>query len=183
MLLRLSRPLLQGTLLLSPVVMCFPAGGGTGAATQAMTATIAPGLVLSAPAGAVLTHSQNNFSAFQSTLALNYEARTTPTGSGRITLQVTSDFAPTGGPSAAKGTLTYTCAGATLGTACSGSQTASTTAQTPVLTVPASSCTGGGGACSAQDPNTMNLTFTLVDDPAYQTGSYSATITFTISAT
>ena len=180
---RLSRSLLQSTLLLLPLIICSPAGGGTGTAAQTITATITPGLALSAPSTAVLTHSQNNFSPFQSTLALKYETRTTPTGSGRITLQVTTDFAPAGGPSATKGTLTYTCGGATLGTACSGSQTASTTAQTPVLTLPGSSCTGGGGACSAQDPNTMNMTFTLVDDPAYQTGSYSATITFTISAT
>jgi hypothetical protein len=170
-------------MLLSGLFVSLPAGGGTGSATQTLSATITPGLALSAPASAVLSHSQNNFQPFQTSLALKYEARTTPTGSGRITLQVTSDFSPAGGPSAAQGALTYTCSGATLGAACSGSQTASTTAQTPVLTLPASSCTGGGGACSAQDPNSLNLTFTLTDDPAYQTGSYSATITFTISAT
>lgn len=181
--LRMFRSLVGPGLLVSVVLSGLPAGGGTGSTTQTITATILPGLALSAPASAVLTHSTNNFQPFQTNLALNYEARTTPTGSGRITLQITSDFTPTGGPSAASGALTYTCGSAALGTPCSGSQTASTTAQTPVLTLPASSCTGGGGACSAQDPNTMNLTFTLVDNPTYQTGSYSATITFTISAT
>jgi hypothetical protein len=115
---------------------------------------------------------------------VSYQVRTTPGGSGgKITLQVTNDFSPTGGPTAASGALTYVCGGANLGTACSGTQTASTTTSTPVLTVPASACTGGGGACSSQNPNSMNLTFTLTDNPVYPTGTYSANITFTISAT
>jgi hypothetical protein len=95
---------------------------------------------------------------------------------------VASDFSPSGGPTAASGALTYLCGGANLGTACSGTQTASTTTQTPVLSVPASACTGGGGACSSQNPNSVSLTFTLIDSPVYSTGTYSANITFTISA-
>src|SRR5208283_1908743 len=129
------------------------------------------------------SHSSTTFQPFTATVAVSYEVRTTPVGSGSITLQVTSDFTPTGGPAAAAGALTYVCSGANLGTACSGTQTASTTTQTPVLTVPASTCTGGGGACSGQNPNSMNLTFTLTDSPAYPTSTYSANVTFTISAT
>ena len=172
-----------GAICLLLALVSFSAGGGTGAAVQTLSATINPAWTISAPGTATLTHTQNNFQPFQTSFAVNYEVRTTPTGGGAITLQVTGDFAPTGGPSAAAGALKYTCTGANLGTACSGTQTASPTAQTPVLTLPASACTGGGGACSGQDPNSVNLTFTLTDDPAYSTGSYSANITFTISAT
>jgi len=173
-----------GWCLLLLVLLPFPSGGGTGNATQTLSAMITPGAVLSAPGSATLTHSQTTFQPFQASLAVSYEVRTSPTGSGgKITLQVTHDFTPAGGPSAASGVLTYTCGAANLGTPCSGTQTASTTAQTPLLTVPASACTGGGGSCSGQDPNSVNLTFTLTDNPAYATGSYSATVTFTISAT
>jgi hypothetical protein len=138
---------------------------------------------LTSPTSASLAHSQNTFQPFQTSVAVNYAVRTSPVGGGQITLEVSNDFSPTGGPSVSSGALTYTCAGASLGTPCSGTQTASTTAQTPVVTLPASACTGGGGACSGQDPNSVNLTFTLTDDPGYSTGSYSASVTFTISAT
>jgi hypothetical protein len=161
----------------------LPAGGGTGSAGQTLTATINPAWALSVPSSATLTHGTTAFQPFQANLTVNYQVRTSPVGSGKITLQVASDFSPAGGPAAAKGNLTYTCGGANLGTACNGTQTASTTIQTPVLTVPASACTGGGGACSSQDPNQLNLTFTLTDDPGYATGTYSATVLFTISAT
>ena len=176
-------PRRAGPWLLLLVSSSFPAGGGTGTTTQTLSATINPAWNLTTPGTATLTHTQSTFQPFHATFAVNYEVRTTPVGSGKITLQVTSDFSPTGGPSAASGALTYTCTSANLGTPCSGTQTASTTAQTPVLTLPASACTGGGGACSGQDPNSVNLTFTLTDSPAYPTGSYSANVTFTISAT
>jgi hypothetical protein len=161
----------------------IPASGSTGTGTQTLTATINPIGSLTAPASANLTSVGTTFQPFTGSLAVTYKARTTPVGGGSITLNVSSDFSPSGGPSAAGGALAYTCSAATLGTACSGSQTASTTVQTPVLTLPASACTGGGGACSSQNPNSVNLSFTLTDSPAYATGTYSAKVTFTISAT
>jgi hypothetical protein len=161
----------------------LPAGGGTGTAVETLTATLNPVGALTTPGTATLSHSSNSFQPFTATVPVNYQVRTTPVGGGAITLQVTSDFTPSGGPSAASGALTYVCSGANLGTACSGTQTASTTSQTPVLTVPASACTGGGGACSGQNPNSVSLTFTLIDSPVYSTGAYSANVTFTISAT
>jgi hypothetical protein len=54
---------------------------------------------------------------------------------------------------------------------------------TPVVTILTSSCTGGGGSCSASNPNTVSVNLTLADPPSYQTGTYSANVTFTISAT
>jgi hypothetical protein len=156
--------------------------GASATTNQTLSAGFSPIAKVSVPVSLAVTGTQR-FSGFSGTLPISYRARTTPFGGGTLTVRVTSDFSPSGGPSAASGALTYSCSGATLGTPCSGNQTASTSSQTPVLTLPASACTGGGGACSPQDPNTVNVIFNLTDDPGYSTGSYSASITFTISAT
>jgi hypothetical protein len=161
----------------------MPAGGATGTGTQSLSAVIDAVGALTAPASASLSPNSTAFQPFTGSVSLSYQARTTPAGGGSIGLSMSSDFAPAGGPSISTGALTYTCSGASLGSACSGMQTVSTTAQTPVLTLPASACTGGGGACSNLNPNSVNLTFTLTDSPAYPTGTYSAKITFVISAT
>jgi len=160
-----------------------PVGGSIGTGNQSLSATVYPVGSITVPASAALTTSATRFEPFSGSVVLSYRARTSPGGGGNVTLNVTSDFAPPGGPSVAAGGLVYTCGGATLGTACSGAQTASTTSQTPVLALPAAACTGGGGACSSQNPNSVNLTFILADDPGYATGVYSARVTFTISTT
>ena len=156
--------------------------GDTGSTTQTLNATLSPLGTATAPSSVALTRGAVAFTTYQATLPVSFRVRTTPTGSGTITMQVTSNFTPAGGPSVTANTLTYSCS-TTYGTACSANQTASTSTQTPVLTVPASACTGGGGSCSGSDPNTVTLTFSLTDDPQYATGSYSAQVTFTISAT
>lgn len=157
--------------------------------TQTLQATIAPlGGLFTQAAPVALIKSNTSFNTFTGTMTLSYRARTSQgTGQGSITVKATVDFAPSGGPSIAKppsvgDTFTYTCSGATLGTSCSGTQTVSTTAATNVVTLGASACTGGGAPCSTANPNTANVTFTLTDDPKYKTGSYSATLTWTISA-
>jgi hypothetical protein len=127
-----------------------------------------------------VTHSGATFAAFAGSDALSYKIRTTiSTGTGSITVKATANF-PAGGPSVTNGDLTYTCGGATLGTACTGAQTVSTTTGTNVIaSFPAGSCTGSG--CGGSDPNSVTINLSLVDNPAFQTGSYSATLTFTIS--
>ena len=172
----------QDTCILLLGLVPVPAVCATAVATQSLNATVNPAWAMSVQASAGLTHGQQAFQPYQANVPLNYQVRTTPTGGGKITLQVTNDFAPAGGPSVSNGVLTYTCGSATLGSPCSGTQTASTAAQTLVVNLPSSACTGGGGACTAQDPNSVTLTFSLTDDPVYATGSYSAHITFTISA-
>jgi hypothetical protein len=157
-------------------------GQGSGSATQTLTAEIDPIAALTVGGSAALLPGAAKFSPFQVTLPISYWARTRSTGAGAITARVTSDFAPAGGPSAVTGALQYTCTSATYGTACSGTHTASTVSETPVLTLPPSACMGGG-TCGPAAPNTVTLSFTLIDDPTYQTGSYSAVVTFTISAT
>lgn len=156
--------------------------------TQTLDATIVPlGGLFMPSSQLVLRKSSESFNAFTGSVSIAYRARTTQgTGQGSITVEATSDFAPAGGPSianppSAADTFTYTCGGATLGVACSGTQTVSTTAATNVVSLGASECTGGGAPCSSANPNTTTITFSLPDDPKYQTGSYSATLTWTIS--
>jgi hypothetical protein len=161
----------------------------TAQTTQTLQATIVPlgGLfTLSTPIA--LTKTNTTFNAFTGSMTLNYRARTSQgAGQGTITVKATVDFTPAGGPSIAKppsagDTFTYTCGWTTLGAPCSGTQTVSTTASTNVVSIGSSACTGGGAPCSMSDPNSANVNFTLIDDPQYKTGSYSATLTWTISA-
>jgi hypothetical protein len=163
--------------------------GATTTTTQTLQAVISPlGGLFSFPNSVTLTKTGSTFSNFTNSLSIQYRERTTQgSGSGSITVKATADFTPTGGPSIASppstgDALQYTCSGATLGTACTGTQTVSTSTSTSVVTFSASECTGGGGSCSSSSPNTVTLSFALTDDPKYYTGSYSATLTFTISA-
>ncbi|MBZ5580093.1 MAG: hypothetical protein LAP40_26330 [Acidobacteriia bacterium] len=155
----------------------------TGMASQTLSAWLYPTAKLSVPAATTMSPGAGRFRSFSAVMPVTYRARTTAGGGGSITLQVTGDFSPAGGPSVSGGALQYSCSEASLGTACAGLQTAAVGYQTPVLTVPAAACTGGGGACSAADSNSLRLNFTLADDPGYATGSYSAQLTFIISAT
>jgi hypothetical protein len=166
-------------LILVPVFLL----GVTGTTTQTLSAQINALGKVSVPASLALTSAGTTFVAYSGNLTVSYRARTTmTTGSGSLSMQATADFSPAGGPSIAGGQLTYTCSAASLGVACSGTQTASTASQTSVVTLGASLCTGGGGSCSSANPNTVQSTFTLSNNPAYKTGTYSATLTFTISA-
>ena len=126
--------------------------------------------------------SPSTFADYVGSTNFTYKIRTSSGGSGTITMQITSDFAPAGGPSVAAppdptDTLAYTCSLIAPGTACAGSQSASTTAQTGVATF-------GGDAHSTKLGNGPNsVAWTLSNDPLYDTGAYNATATFTISAT
>ena len=174
-------------LLLAPV--CSQAQTRLGTQTLYLTLQNAVNMTVS-PSSVSLTHTGTAFSNYTSasSITVSYWIRTTPsTGSGNVQVQA-AEFTPTGagGPviGSSGGPLTYTCSGATLGTNCSGNQTLSITTQTPVVTsIPARACTGGGGNCSSAIPNTVSTSFTLTNNPAYKTGSYSSVLTFTISAT
>jgi hypothetical protein len=128
-----------------------------------------------------LTSGGTIFGAYTGTTSLTYKIRTTTSGgTGSITLEVTTDFAPAGGPSVvtpptAGDALTYTCTAAAPGTACAGPLTSSHTVQTSVATF-------GANAHSASAGNAGSVVWSLTDDPTYATGTYAATVTFTISA-
>ena len=130
-----------------------------------------------------LTTSTTTFAnPFTGTTNFSYKVRTTKVGgSGSITSQVTSDFTAGGGgnPSVAAppagDTLSYTCNLTGVGSACSGSQTASTSSATSVATF-------GANAHSSAAGDSGSVAWSLTNDPGYPTGSYNATVTFTIAA-
>lgn len=160
-----------------------PAGrAATATTTQTLTASLGALAKLSVPGSLLLSPTGTSFSPFAATMTLNYRARTTPTGGGTITVQATGDFSPIGGPSVASGDLTYVCSGASLGIECAGTQTVRGGSATPVVALPISGCSGGGGACSSADPNTVLLQFNLNNNPAASTGTYQVTLQFTASA-
>jgi len=147
------------------------------------------GTLARAPAGAspegrnvtMLTSSDDSLSDYVGTTSFVYFIRTgTVGGSGFIKLQVTQDFAPSGGPSVGAppspdDTLRYSCAVSSPGTACSGTQLASISSQTLVGTFVSNTH-------SAKNGNSASILWMLSNDPLYDTGTYTATITYTISA-
>ena len=157
-----------------------------GTSTGTTTVTVAPvaEAALNITNGSTpLTSTGTNFTNYTGSTGLTYYVRTTQSGgSGSITLKVTTDFSPANGPSVATppnagDKLAYTCTLSGVGTACTGSVTSSTTAATNVATfgADAHTVTFPGG-------DTATTVWTLTNDPKYKTGSYSATVTFTISA-
>jgi len=157
-------------------------GSATGTTTVSVTVGAEAALNIT-NSSTPLTATGTNFSNYTGSTGLTYFVRTTQSGgSGSVTLKVTTDFSPANGPSvgtppSAGDKLAYTCSLSGVGTACSGSQTSSTTASTSVATfgADAHTVTFPGG-------DTATTAWTLTNDPKYKTGSYSATVTFTISA-
>lgn len=152
-------------------------------ATQTARIQLNPAASIVVPSSVVLANSGSAFSNYQGTLNLSFLIRTTPTGTGSLTLQAT-EFSPVSGPSVANGDLRYTCGTSSVGTACSSSSptTVSTSAATTVVSSFGSSrCTGSG--CSGSNPQSVQINFTLVNSPQQSTGTYTSTLTFTLSAT
>lgn len=154
------------------------------APTVQTAGTVARALDSPSPDGrdiTMLTSSGDTLADYIGTTSFTYFIRTgTVGGSGFIKLQVTKDFTPSGGPSVAAplspdDTLRYACAVSSPGTACSGTQFASTSSQTLVGTFI-------GNSHSAKNGNSASILWMLSNDPLYATGTYIATITYTISA-
>jgi hypothetical protein len=169
--------LLQMVFLLLPAALCY---GDTQTATQTLAVNVLPYGKVSVPPAVSLRSSNTRFGSVSGTATISYWARTSSGSGSSLTIQASSDFAPAGGPFISS--VTVSCSGATLGTACSGAQVLSTRTQGSLISLPGGACTGGGGACSTQDPNTVLLTFSAPSKPGYKTGSYSAQIVVTISS-
>jgi hypothetical protein len=155
---------------------------GTTTGTTTVSVAVAAEAALTAITGtSTLASTGTNFSTYTGTTNLTYFIRTTPsTGSGSIVLKVTTDFAPTGGPSVGTppttgDALTYNCTVSTPGTACTGPLTAKTSATTSVATFAADAHSTFAG-------NSASVSWSLTNDPLYKVGTYTATVTFTISA-
>jgi hypothetical protein len=159
------------------------AGMAYAQSTTTLSVAVGPEASLTVTTGTTsLANSGGNFGTdFTGTTNLTYKIRTTKTtGSGTLTSKVTTDFAGTGGPSvltppSTGDALTYTATVSAPGTAATGSQTASTTATTPIGSF-------GAGASSVKAGNSASVAWNLTNDPAYATGTYTATVTFTIAA-
>jgi hypothetical protein len=153
---------------------------GTGTTTLQLTVGPEAAIQINTATTALTTSTTTFANPFTGTTSFTYKVRTTKVGgTGNITAQVTSDFtAVANGPSAATpptagDALSYTCTVAAPGSACSGSQTASTASSTPVASF---------GADAHATGNAGSVDWSLTNDPIYPTGTYNATVTFTISA-
>jgi len=168
-------------LLIFLLALLLPVGGigDIQSTTQTLSASVSPNGNLSLPASVTLWKSDRLFGTFTGNLTVSYWARTSAAGGGSVTVQANSDFLPAGGPS--MNAVSITCSGATLGAGCSGIQPIATATQTSLVSLPGGVCTGGGGVCSTQVPNTVLLTLSVLSKPRYKTGTYSAQIMFTIS--
>lgn len=178
----MKRLILVGVLMalcISPVA--YAQFGATGTTTLSVNVGAEAAIQINTATTNLTTGSAIFGSAYSGTTNFAYKMRTTKVGgSGNITLQVTTDFGPAGGPSVATpptagDALTYTCTSAASGTPCVGSLTASTSAATNVVGFGADAKSTGAG-----DAGTV--VWSLTDDPAYSTGAYTATVTFSISA-
>ena len=161
---------------------------GTSAPTATVSVSVGPEAALTIQTTALtLTQNGNNFADYTGTTNFTYFIRTTKSGgTGNIVLEVTSDFSAGGGntPSVASPPtntdhLYYSCTvpNPQSGTAtpCTGPVNSSTTAATDVAAF-------GADARSPKAGVSSSVTWGLTNDPLYQTGSYTATITYTISA-
>jgi len=147
--------------------------------TTSVTVTVGAEASLTVASPTALAATGTVFNNYTGSTVVTYNIRTSQsTGSGTIVLKVTSDFTPTGGPSVgspptAGDALTYTCTAAAPASPCSGSQTSSTGSTTPVASFVANAHATG---------STATTSWTLTNDPTYKTGSYTAVVTYTISA-
>ncbi len=157
------------------------AQSNTGTTTVSVTVGAEASLVVNTATTTMAT-TGTLFNDYTGSTGLTYKIRTgNASGTGAITLEVTSDFSGAGGPSVttpptAGDALTYSCSAAAPATACGSTQTASTSSATSVATF-------GADAHSTKSGNSASVGWTLTNDPVYKTGSYNATVTFTISAT
>lgn len=179
---RTLRLLSSAAVLLLPFPLFSQSGSFNLNGATSVSVNIAPEAAIRIDSATTALSTTGNVFAnpFAGSTGFTYKVRTTPGGNANIQLQVTSDFSPTGGPSVTsplspEDKLTYTCSVAQPATGCSGTQVAGT-ATTSVATF-------GGNAHSGANGNTGTLNWVLANDPQYATGSYSATITITISAT
>ena len=179
-------------LLVAVIALLFAASlayGQSGTGTTTVSVTVAAEAALTVNTGTTTLTTTGFFANYTGTTNLTYYIRTTQTtGTGSIVLQVTSDFGGVGcsggpcvgTPPSAGDALTYSCTVSNPGnngtaTPCTAPVTAKTSAQTNVALFGADNRSLVGG-------NTGSVSWALTDDPKYKTGTYTATVTFTISA-
>lgn len=161
--------------------MAFAADQKSGSTTVAVT--VGAEAWISVPSSTNLTNASGDFSApFVGSTLIAYKVRTSKTsGSGAITFKA-AEFNPGGGPSittlaSAGDELNYTSSVSGVGTGiAAATNVTSTSTDYNVVTF-------GSNARSAKAGESTTVSWTLPNDPQYQTGSYTSVVTFTISAT
>ncbi len=153
------------------------------AQTTTLSVAVGPEASLTVNTGTTaLANSGGNFGTdFTGTTSLTYKVRTTKTsGSATLSSKVSADFTGAGGPSVTTppstgDALTFTATVSTPGTAVTGSLPSSTSTTTLFGNF-------GAGVSSSKAGNAASVAWNLTNDPAYATGTYSATVLFTIAA-
>jgi hypothetical protein len=149
--------------------------------TTQITVGVAAEASISVTAATSLTTSGTIFNDYAGQTAFQYKVRTTKVGgSGTVTMKVTGDFSPTGGPSvgtppSSGDALTFTSALTGVGSGIPTATPITTTSETNMATF-------GANAHSTKTGDNGTVSWTLTNDPLYETGSYTATVTFTINA-
>jgi hypothetical protein len=164
------------TIVMAILALAAPAAFGQFAATGTTTLslTVGPEAAISVTeVSTPLSLSGGLFSDYTGTTNFTYKIRTSKDGgTGSITASV-AEFGA-GGPSLAAGDLKYTCSVSAPGNGCTTEMTAAT-AGTNVAGF-------GADARSTKDGNSGSVTWTLVNDPQYETGLHTSIVTFSISA-
>ena len=162
------------TLLIALLLPACAAAQST--ATTTLSVTVASAATISLGSSSTALTASTTWGDYTGTTSGAVRMRTSKTGgSGSVTVEITSAFA-SGGPGVDD--LTYTCSvdEDSEATACSGSVTASDSSGTTVLSM-------GADGHSADTGDTFSVEWSLKNLPSYTPGSYSATATFTVSAT
>lgn len=145
----------------------------TGATTVSATVSADASIAVSSPTN--LTQGVGAFALYTGSTTVTFSIRTTKVGgSGSIVLQA-AEFAPAGGPLVSNGDLTYTCSGSpTVGSPCAGTITAATSSATSVVSAI--------GADAKANGTGVTVNWTLANSPLFSTGTYTSTVTFTLSS-
>lgn len=147
----------------------------TDTATTTLGVTVAAEASITVTASPTLAKGGTEFEAYTGNTTFTYKVRTAQTsGTGSVTAQVTTEFSGTGAPTTAD--VSYTAATTGVGTANGSSTTASASAGTNVLSF-------GADAHSSDSGDSATISWSLADRPTYKTGTYSTTVTLTMSAT
>lgn len=159
------------------------AGPSAAQNTTTLTVSVAAAGTLSVTNATTTLSSAGGFGDFTGTTSLLVSVRTTTGGgSGSATLSFASDWSPANGPSI-PGTsqLTYTCSAFGGGPPLSGATPCAGTQTVTALGTPYTVATFS--ANSHVNAGTETQSWTLVNDPAYETGTYTTTATYTLSVT
>ena len=162
------------TLLIALLLPACAAAQST--ATTTLSVTVATAGTISIGNSSTALTASTTWGDYTGTTSGTVRMRTSKTGgSGSVTVEITTGFA-SGGPDVDN--LTYTCSvdEDSEATACSGTVSASDTAGTSVLSM-------GTDGHTADTGDSFSVEWSLENLPSYTPGSYSATATFTVSAT